>query len=253
LATVLESFDPFSMDDDAPATEELVLQSTPRVTLHLPNRLLSRAEWIQLILDASSRVVESLNAEAKEVEFARGMRRLAETCIMPSLVDSNVPSVIPHPQLSRAIKMTLLGMFPEIRVTVPLDLPATFDELDGFIGKLENRRMYILGKLAGDQVLLTMSGDVPMQEGVEELFEGPVMLDFGDEQRHGIVLGHVRDTGPALIALSDMRLLLYNVPDALFQPWNGLDRQRSAFFWTEGNDITLVYVELKDVNVLEEL
>ena len=109
-------------------------------------------------------------------------------------------------------------MFPEIRVIVSLNLPATFDELDRFIGQLENRKTYILGKLADEEVLLTMSGDVPMQEGVEESFEGRVVVDFNNEQSHGIVLGHVRDTPTALVALSDMRLLLYNVPDALFQP-----------------------------------
>jgi hypothetical protein len=197
---------------------------------HHTNRLLSRAEWIQLILDASSRVVESLNAEAKEAEFATGMRRLAEIC-MSSFVDSNVPSVLPHPQTPPAIKMTLLGMFPEMRVTVPLNLPATFDELDGFVGQLENRRLYILGKLAGDEVLLTISGDVPMQEGVEEWCEGPVVVDFGDEKSDGNVLGHVCDTGAAFIALSDMRLILFNVPNALFPAWSGL-RHRSAFYWT---------------------
>ena len=180
-------------------------------------RLLSRAEWIQLILNASPLVVESLDTETKEAEFARGMRQLAEICIL-SYRPSNVSLAISHPQVTPAIKMCLLGMFPEIRVIVSLNLPATFDELDKFIGQLENRKTYILGKLADEEVLLTMSGDVPMQEGVEESFEGRVVVDFNNEQSHGIVLGHVRDTPTALVALSDMRLLLYNVPDALFQP-----------------------------------
>ena len=77
--------------------------------------------------------------------------------------------------------MYLLMMFPELLVSVPLRLPATFDELDRFIDQLENRRLYILGKLADEEVLLTMSGDVPVQEGVEEFFEGWVVVDFGDE------------------------------------------------------------------------
>jgi hypothetical protein len=156
-----ESLDPFAMDDDAPKTEELVLQRNPRVTLQLPNRLLSRAEWTQLILDASSRVVESLNVDTKRAEYKRGMRRLAEIC-MSSFVASNAPSVLPHPQLHPTIKTILLGMCPEIRVTVPLNLPATFDELDEFIGQLENQKLWILGMLAGEKVLLTMSSEVPM-------------------------------------------------------------------------------------------
>ena len=49
-------------------------------------RLLSRAEWIQLILNASSLVVESLDTETKEAEFARGMRQLAEICILSSVL-----------------------------------------------------------------------------------------------------------------------------------------------------------------------
>lgn len=239
------------MDDDAPKTEELVLQRNPLVTLQLPNRLLSRAEWTQLILDASSRVVESLNAETTRAEYKRGMRRLAEIC-MSSFVASNAPSVLPHPQLHATIKTILLGMCPEIRVTVPLNLPATFDELDEFIGQLENQKLWILGMLVGEKALLTMSGDVPMQELVEE-FTGPVEVDFGDEKSDGIVLGHVRNTGTALIALSDMRLIMYNVPDALYPYWNGLRRQKSAFYWIDGNDIILSYVELKAVNVLEEM
>ena len=149
--------------------------------------------------------------------------------------------------------MYLLTMFPELLVSVPLRLPATFDELDRFIDQLENRRLYILGKLADEEVLLTMSGDVPVQEGVEEFFEGRVVVDFGDEQSDGIVLGYVRDTATALIALSDMRLILYNIPDALFEPWKGLRHHKSAFFATKGNEINLVYVELKYVHVVEEV
>ena len=245
-------FDLFAMDDDAPATEEIVLQKTPRIILQIPRRLLSRAETIQLILDASSLVVESLNSKTKEAEFVRGMRRLAKICML-SYGTSNVSSVMSHPQLTPAIKMYLLGMFPEIRVTVPLSLPLTFNELDRFIGQLENRKLYILGKLADEEVLLTMSGDVPVREGVEEFFEGRVVVDFGDEQSDGIVLGHVRDTATALIALSDMRLILYNIPDALFEPWKGLRHHKSAFFATKGNEINLVYVELKYVHVVEEV
>ena len=173
-----EIFSLFAMDDDAPAMEELLLQETPRVTLQIPKRLLGRAEWIQLILDASSLVVESLNT-SKETEFARGMRWLAEICML-SYGTSNVSSVMPL-HLTPEIKMYLLTMFPELLVSVSLRLPATFDELDRFIDQLENRRLYILGKLADEEVLLTMSGDVPVQEGVEEFFEGWVVVDFGDE------------------------------------------------------------------------
>ena len=67
------------------------------------------------------------------------------------------------------------------------------------------------------------------------------------------MLGYVRDTATALIALSDMRLIFYNVPDALFEPWKGMRHHKSAFFATKGNEISLVHVELKHVNVVEEV
>ena len=240
------------MGDDAPEMEHLVVQQNPRITLQIPNRLLSRAEWIQLIQEASARVIESLNKEAKEAEFQRGMTRLAELC-MPLLVTSNVSSVLPNPHITPAIKSLLLGMFPGVRVTVPLNLPATFDELDSFIGQTENRKLYILGRFGGERVLLTMSGDVQMDDRVQESFEGRVVVDFGGEQMDGIVLGHIRDTATAMIALSDMRLVLYNVPDALFEPWKGFRGPGAAFFWTEGEEINLVFTELKGIVVVEEV
>ena len=62
-----------------------------------------------------------------------------------------------------------------------------------------------------------------------------------------IVLGHIPDTRTAMIALSDMRLILYNVPDAHFEPWKGFRGPGAAFFGTEGQKITLVYTVLKGI------
>jgi hypothetical protein len=230
--------DPFATDD-TPETEELVLQQDPYVSIRLPNRLLSRAEWIEILLDASSRVLRTVDADTKRNEYARGGQGLAEL-------------LLPHPQLPLAIRMTLLSMYPQLHVALPLSLPPTFEELDRFIGRIENSRSWILGNLAGEEIQMIMSGDVVMGEGVEESFEGKVVVDFGDEQIEGLVLGHVHDTGTAILALADMRLVMYNAPNAAYPPWNGLRRQKSAFYWTEGNEISLAFIELKEVVLVEE-
>ena len=74
-----------------------------------------------------------------------------------------------------------------------------------------------------------------------------VLIDFGGEQMDEIVLGHIPDTRTAMIALSDMRLILYNVPDAHFEPWKCFRGPGAAFFGTEGQKITLVYTVLKGI------
>jgi hypothetical protein len=76
-----------------------------------------------------------------------------------------------------------------------------------------------------------------MDEEYDESFGGRVMVDFGDGPPEGIVVGHVEDTSTALIVLSDMRHLLYTVPDGLFDPWQGLEDRGAAFFCAKRNEI----------------
>jgi hypothetical protein len=149
------------MADDLAAIEEVVLQENPRI-IDVPTRLLSRAEWLELIVKAASLVVESLDAaDAKKAEFSKGMSQLAEIC-MSSFIAPNGSTVLPHPQITPAIEITLLTMFPQLCATALLDLPANFHDLDRFIATLTNRKMYIMGNFKDEEILLTLSGDVPM-------------------------------------------------------------------------------------------
>ena len=242
------------MDTGKPGpTEEIILNTDPLITMHIPLRMVYHSETVEFVETAWR-----LCSELKEAEKQRavavatkqaievGARRVLRTGMNISS-NANGSTVESSPGVSRSVKAFLSAKFPENSPPGPLDFPS-YQDIEAFMCEKENMKLYNLGQFKGKDFIVSFTRGVRLEDWVEGDFGGCMEITFkSGEKVAAYCLGPVIHTGTGLLLLEDERRILITPEDASYPAWEGMEDKKAAWVLFDAGQISLTAVDIDSV------
>jgi len=242
------------MDASEPAaTEEIILNNDPLITMHIPRRMVYYSETVEFIQTAWRLCSELKEAEKQQTAAVAtqqaievGARRVLRTG-MKILSTSNVCTVHSSPGVSRSVKAFLSAKFPECSPPGPLDLPS-YQDIEAFMCGKDNMKPYKLGQFKGKDFIVSFTFEVGLEDWVEDDFGGHMEITFkSDEKVAAFCVGPTIRTGTGLLLLEDERRILITPEDASYPAWEGMEGNKAAWVSFDGGQISVTFVDIDSV------